>query len=172
MKIKIQELDKAKNGVSFDYLEDLSHLEQDLNQLISISPVEVKGNAEKTADVYEVKGKLAAEMKLKCSRCLTDYDYRIEDEFDELFVPKNVEQDSDQENIHPIDRDEIDISFIVEEVVFMNIPYIPLCHEDCKGLCPTCGTNLNIETCTCEPVKVDPRLADLAKWFDQNGETE
>jgi len=37
----------------------------------------------------------------------------------------------------------------------------PLCHADCKGLCPQCGANLNLESCTCENVQVDPRLAVL-----------
>jgi len=48
------------------------------------------------------------------------------------------------------------------------MPYIPLCKESCLGLCVTCGVNLNEETCNCKKEIIDPRLADLADWFDKD----
>jgi uncharacterized protein len=47
----------------------------------------------------------------------------------------------------------------------------PLCRDDCKGLCPQCGTNLNRETCTCSPKWEDPRLAALRGLLDRSKET-
>ena len=59
--------------------------------------------------------------------------------------------------------DVIDFRDAVQEQVIMAIPMQPLCREDCRGLCPGCGANLNLEKCRCRPDDVDPRLAILKK---------
>jgi uncharacterized protein len=50
---------------------------------------------------------------------------------------------------------------MVREQCYLAIPMKPLCRPDCQGLCPVCGTNLNIERCQCNPQWQDPRLAVL-----------
>lgn len=172
MKLKIWDIDKAKDGISFQYDENFQFLQEEIKHLHAISPVKVEGTADKMAGLYRIKGNISAVLRLQCSRCLSDYDYDLEEGFEELFVPENVEGDWEEENVHPLESDEINITDMVKEIILINIPYIPLCSKDCKGLCPVCGTNLNEETCDCKVEKIDPRLADLAKWFDQNDQTE
>ena len=57
--------------------------------------------------------------------------------------------------------DQIDLSELMREQFYLALPMKPLCREDCKGLCPQCGTNLNTGTCDCAPAWDDPRLAPL-----------
>ncbi len=57
--------------------------------------------------------------------------------------------------------DQIDLGQMVREQCYLAIPMKPLCRADCQGLCAICGTNLNLERCSCEPRWVDPRLAAL-----------
>lgn len=174
MKIKLFEFSKRKDKITFDFTEDITHLVDELNQVIEIFPVRAKGEANKLADIYTVKGNVSTNLTLKCSRCLTNYDHELEAEFDEVFIPNDIETDWDmeKENVHVLFGDEIDLSPIIEETVILSIPYIPVCDKECKGLCPSCGTNLNKETCNCKHEKIDPRLEDLAKWFDRSNNSE
>jgi uncharacterized protein len=57
--------------------------------------------------------------------------------------------------------DQIDLKELLREQFYLALPMKPLCREDCHGLCPQCGTNLNTGTCACTPVWEDPRLAPL-----------
>lgn len=174
MKIKIWEFSKTRDTIDFSYLENLNHLTKEIDQIIEISPVKVEGKAVKVSDVYTVKGRVKTNMVFKCSRCLTDFDYNLENDFEEIFVTKAIEvnQDEEDEELKRLESEEINLTPIVGEAVILAIPYIPVCNEDCKGLCPNCGENLNKTVCECKTEKTDPRLADLAKWFDQNETTE
>lgn len=169
MKIKIWDINKSKESLEFDYTEDFSYLLKEFGQLKAISLVKVKGTASKTADFYTIKGSATSELQIECSRCLNYFDYVLECYYEEIFVPEDIETNFDlyvEDNIHLLDSEEIDLTRIIEEAILLNIPYAPICSEDCKGLCPTCGTNLNEKTCSCKDEKIDPRLADLANWFD------
>lgn len=172
--IKTWELDKSKVPLKLHYTEDLSHLTKEIDQIKGIKPVEVTALADKTADIYILKGQVQTILTLQCSRCLSFFDYPLQSELDEVFLPKDLEEqwDDDDERIHILQSDEIDVTAVVQENVLLNTPYVLVCHEECKGLCPTCGINLNERTCECKQEKVDPRLADLAKWFDQNDTSE
>lgn len=64
--------------------------------------------------------------------------------------------------------DKIDLTEVVREQLYLALPMKPLCQEACKGLCPVCGVNRNRETCTCQEVWVDPRMAALKKWKTRN----
>jgi uncharacterized protein len=57
--------------------------------------------------------------------------------------------------------EEVDISAIVKEMLVLEIPLRYLCQDSCKGLCPRCGQNLNVKSCSCVPVQGDPRFAVL-----------
>ncbi|MFV9509906.1 YceD family protein [Tepidibacillus sp. LV47] len=174
MEIKTWELDRRKEELRFQYEEDLSHLVKEVDELRKISPVKVAGVAYETGGFYTVKGHLQSKAVLQCSRCLAPFDYHIEVDFTEIFIPERIETNLDQENenVHRLTSDEIDLTSLVEEIVLLEIPYAPVCQEECKGLCPVCGTNLNELQCNCDKTRIDPRLADLAKWFDQNKDSK
>ena len=64
--------------------------------------------------------------------------------------------------------DQIDLTELLREQFYLAVPMKPLCREDCRGLCPSCGTNRNTGTCQCQPAEtVDERLAPLRKIFDK-----
>ena len=65
------------------------------------------------------------------------------------------------------ENDEIDLGQLMREQFYLALPMKPLCRDDCKGLCPVCGTNLNQGTCDCKRDWEDPRLAAL-----KNAESE
>jgi uncharacterized protein len=81
--------------------------------------------------------------KISCSRCLSDFDFLIDTEFDREFS-----QLSGKESLSIKDFS-INIDELLREEILLSFPVKPLCNEACKGLCPSCGKNLNVEGCVC-----------------------
>ncbi|MGM0410127.1 MAG: YceD family protein [Bacillota bacterium] len=108
-----------------------------------------------TNNTFLLTGKLSGYIKLRCSRCLEKFKKEIN-----INIEKEIEK-SEIENL-----DNVKIDEILKNNIFLNIPIKPLCDEDCKGLCPKCGQNLNKGDCDCDTETVDPRLAKLENFFD------
>jgi len=75
---------------------------------------------------------------------------------EELFV-----SDPEEWETYPIHGDHIDLEPMAREAVVLGLPLAPLCRPDCKGLCPSCGADLNQGPCGCPPAAADPRWAAL-----------
>ena len=106
---------------------------------------------------FLIKGNLSGDLTLICSRCLEKFNYEIEVELE-----KEIER-SEIENL-----DSVKIADILKNNIFLNIPIKPLCDEECKGICPECGQNLNEAECDCDTETVDPRLAELENFFEED----
>ena len=101
-----------------------------------------------------------------CARCLEPYPFQLAKRFSVVLVPKQplapeVELRDDQLDLSYYEGEEIDVSPMVHEQIILALPTRPLCREDCKGLCPQCGANLNVESCRCASAGREPRLAVL-----------
>jgi len=107
-----------------------------------------------------VQGPLESQLELECARCLNSFVFPITLDLAETF--RWAEVDQTPEMPYSIsDNGELDLTSLLREQTWLTIPMKPLCCPDCKGLCPQCGVNLNIESCTCEDEEIDPRLAKL-----------
>lgn len=92
----------------------------------------------------------------ECVRCLKEFALPIEAEFTELYAfSANAVIDSGY--LMP-ENGKIDLTPITREEMLLALPISPLCQQDCKGLCPTCGEDLNETTCSHESETTDPRL--------------
>ena len=114
--------------------------------------------------VYAVNGEIRASLNQCCSRCLEDMVTSLTIAFSEEYkeaVPESG--DALAQEINYFNGDEINITELVRENILLAEPIKPVCSVDCRGLCPECGGNLNTNTCGCNSVKVDPRLAVLEK---------
>lgn len=117
---------------------------------------------------YRVAGHLAGEIELECSRCLEPFTLPVGADFDLRYVPRteNVgegEREVEEDDLATAfyDEDQIDLAHLIMEQFQLALPMKALCSETCKGLCPTCGTNLNTGSCDCNVKWEDPRLAVL-----------
>jgi len=116
-------------------------------------PIKVNLDVLKTDRSFVLKGDLECILILQCSRCLKYFDYMIEVEInDELDI-------EDIDDLHNINIFPLLVSYIIIE-----IPIKPLHDENCKGLCPICGQNLNEGDCDCEVENIDPRLEKLKEF--------
>ena len=101
-------------------------------------------------DVH-VRGRLLAPIMLTCGRCLNAFEYRVESEFYVDCTHEEKAAISGQEhrlygeelNFHFYEGDTLEVNDIIESQIYLEIPMAPLCKEACKGLCPTCGEDLN-----------------------------
>ncbi|MGE5674995.1 MAG: YceD family protein [Mycobacterium leprae] len=117
-----------------------------------------------------VQAKLRGEVVAECSRCLSPFRLPLKVAFDEEFVEGNpedervAEEGDEDRTLSYYQGDAIDLSDSLRENVLLELPMKPLCSEECKGLCPTCGTNLNEGPCKCTHTEaVDPRFLELQK---------
>ncbi|MGD0743212.1 MAG: YceD family protein [Acidimicrobiales bacterium] len=109
------------------------------------SPVEVALVLESAHDGILVSGTVRAGWEGACRRCLEPATGELSAEVCELCV-----EDADDETTYPLGRDEVDLARIVQDACILDLPLAPLCGEGCRGLCPGCGANRNVETCSCD----------------------
>jgi uncharacterized protein len=104
-----------------------------------------------------VQGTLHTELEAECNRCLEPIHVALEMPVEELFVYPPEPGD----DYVLFDDGILDLAPIVRQEVVLNTPIGALCRENCAGLCPECGANLNDGACGCEDAHIDPRLAAL-----------
>jgi uncharacterized protein len=140
----------------------------------SLKKVDVACQITRTSSTIFIKGNLSAILGIACSRCLEDVNLPVGGEFAYSLVPLTPETREDLElqaedlEISSYQGDFIDLAPIIYEQVILQIPIKPLCSEDCKGLCPHCGINLNVASCNCHLDIIDDRLAVLKKFKIKN----
>jgi uncharacterized protein len=125
-----------------------------------------------------VKGRLDTEVELTCSRCLVLFNCPLALNIEEEYFPTiDVVSGAslslpDELSCFTIDEHHVlDLTEAMRQCALLAIPMKPLCGEDCAGLCPNCGHNLNQGPCNCPPQGVDPRWSELSK-LNKEKETE
>jgi len=136
---------------------DLPRLVAENVQLDSLSPLSVAVQAYANEGVCYTHNHVQAKAGYVCSRCLRVFYQEVATNFTELF---SFHPAAD-EDIHLLVDNEVDFNPYIEEAVNLALNPQPLCHEDCRGLCPQCGADLNETTCTCTQTRTDPRLEIL-----------
>ena len=126
-------------------------------------PPEAQGEVVNTAGLLTLRGTLKADMTYVCDRCGTAYD-REKVMTLEVSLAADVEGEASPE-VFVLEGDGIDLDDVLETCFVLDMEQKSLCREDCKGLCPRCGKNLNEGPCSCEK-ELDPRLAALASLLE------
>ena len=152
-----------KKEISLSF--ELEPFEFEGEEIRAIENVNVEGLGISEKDVILIEASVKTKLKLNCSRCLDTFIYPIDIDIEERFT-KSKELQEDEELIFEED-DTLDIIQIVENCIISTLPIKRLCKEDCKGLCPECGVNKNVENCNCIDYDVDIRLAKLRELFGE-----
>ena len=115
-----------------------------------------------------LRGRLSAGLELQCARCLEPVKQDVEREFELLYRPLGADAGRDELSVTAAEAeigyyqgDGILLEDVLREQVLLALPLKVTCREDCKGLCPHCGKNLNEEQCSCNVPMEDPRWAAL-----------
>ena len=128
------------------------------------APVQVSGQVTNRADVLWLEGQAGTELSLSCDRCGEVFTQPWNTAVNFLLAEEL--QEDEQDDILLLTDGQINLEDLFREEIILSMPSKNLCEENCEGLCDGCGVNLNVEPCTCGR-EMDPRLADLAKFFDK-----
>jgi uncharacterized protein len=128
------------------------------------------------SDVY-LEGTICGELALGCSRCLARYSHSLREPFRLILEPAGERVPADPQAAAALAQDglclvdeleagwfhgrEIDLGPFFLEWITLAVPVQPLCREECRGLCPRCGADRNVETCVCEEVSPSSPFAVL-----------
>ena len=95
---------------------------------------------------YQFSGSFGARVSQPCVRCLDPVVEDVEFDVNETYL-LNGQEDPDQEDVFALESDVLDVSDVVRQNLLIEVTEFPLCKEDCRGLCPECGVNLNSTVC-------------------------
>jgi uncharacterized protein len=175
MIFNVAQLMKAPVGTSLEYDIDEENVRLD-EDLKVIGPITGHARLRHINQGLLADGWVDLTLELECTRCLKQFEQQMHVPFEERFYPTMdvitgapMPPPEDKEDAFPIDDHHlVDLTEAVRQHVLLEIPMVTLCKEDCAGLCPQCGKDLNEGPCNCEP-EVDSRLSVL-KTLLQNQE--
>lgn len=118
-------------------------------------------------------GRVSAPWQGECRRCGGVVSGAVEAEVRERYVIEGAGSepgfgDAEDDDAYVLADDILDLEPLARDAVLLELPLAPLCQEDCRGLCPRCGANLNLDTCSCAP-PADPRWSALDALRDGEG---
>jgi uncharacterized protein len=147
------------------YLEDLSGIDFDFE-----TPLQSEVKVRKAGRSVLITGKVQTTLRLQCVRCLREFLFPLSTTFELTLHPlkdvpsyEETELGSEEMESSFFEGGEIHLSEIACEQIFLEIPYQPLCQEGCKGLCPSCGMDLNLSSCECVKEELTSGFSVLKK---------
>ena len=159
MKLNIGPILKNEGSVlNISTAVELGKLEYLGNTFDFKGPLEVKGTIRSFGGTLELTGNISGEYASSCDSCGCEVNGKLEIPIDETI---NSETDDFDTECFVLNGPILDISGLINALVWENLPMRLLCREDCKGLCSICGCNLNESVCNCDHTVYDPRLAIL-----------
>ena len=128
------------------------------------SPLDVRLEAQQAGPDVVVRGRVAGRFGGECRRCLESVTVKVDEELGRMYREGEDMADEESEDVLPLPPgSELDLTEPVRETVLLAVPKYVYCREECQGLCPQCGTNLNVSTCECTLEDTDERWAPLRR---------
>ena len=165
MRLDLTELTSGREKkIPFRFEPDVSEL--DFNSVNGFTaPVIAEGEVTDHAGALAVTGRLTGMMECVCARCLKTFERGLNLDIN-AYLAEEL-QDEDSEDIYLIEDNSADMDEIALTTLVLNMEQRFFCREDCKGLCPKCGKDLNEGPCGCRE-DPDPRLAVLGQLLENN----
>ena len=158
-------IDCPGQSIPFSVSVDLSDLCYGVSYPVS-EPVLAQGMVRNTAGVLMMEGQVSTTIHGICDRCAGSFDREVTFPIDVVLVTELANEENEDEWVFPLEGDSADLDDIVRTVFVLNLDSKLLCKEDCKGLCPKCGKNLNDGPCNCQK-ELDPRFAALKQLLEK-----
>ncbi len=174
MFLDIKELELHPLEFSEEFPADVIDLGSEAHQK---EPLKTSGRAEVVEEHHgkhqvikdiRLRGNLSAQLELQCARCLEPVPQNVKREFELLYRPLGTDAGRDEMSVTDAEAEigyyqgeGLLLEDVLREQVLLALPLKVTCREDCRGLCPQCGKNLNHEKCSCSTAIEDPRWAAL-----------
>ena len=176
MLIRVKELELRKLEFAEDLRPGAVEFGPDLRQLGDLHAegrvelvIEHRGQHQDIEDIRLV-GQLKTRIEVLCARCLDPVVHKVDRDFDLLYRPQGVDRRGEEVSISEAETEigyyqgeGLLLEDALREQILLATPVKTVCREECKGLCPNCGRNLNQEQCECEQRAGDPRWEALGE---------
>ena len=166
MQVELGSLERK--GGKFAHQYEPGELTLDDERTTLVSAPRITGRVQRSDARVTVDGRVDAELRLECDRCLAPIQLPVATVFKVEYVTPEIYQAEqaaelleEDLGLSVFDGEVIDIDEIVREQLLLALPAQVLCREDCKGLCSTCGADRNLKECNCGKVDIDPRWSGL-----------
>ncbi len=170
MKISIKDItslpDQNKKFAGTCDIHDFSYLGSDFS-INHVEPFEVVLSMIGTGKLH-IAFNTNTSIVGACDRCLTEVIFEVPVNVDETVEVSEgqVVADDDLGPYSFVDGEEIDVDELILNEILVNFPAKILCQDDCKGICPVCGKNRNLNDCGCDDTVLDPRMAQFLDVFN------
>ncbi len=169
MRVNVGELLADRHAVRV--LPFSEHMASPADDVTLEAPVEGELVLSSTGRTVCLTGQVRAVAGLTCGACLARFEQPLDIPVSEEFrrpggglAPAQEELQSEDFLMLVEPGDIIDVTEVVRQNLILALPIAPRCREDCRGLCPRCGADLNRGPCACEGREIDPRLQPLRRW--------
>lgn len=164
MRLKLQKLFETTDETqNIEYELDLTDCEI-FGVKPFLKPTKVYGCVANRADVVRLSITVDFITVFNCDRCLKEFTKNYSFSFEYVLVQKTDSQDIPDDFI-VVENNSLDLDELVTSEIFLYLPAKILCSDNCKGLCQTCGKNLNEDLCDCDNATIDPRLEKLKDFL-------
>ncbi len=151
--------DLRAEGIDVDLRLDPGPLSHEGELPIELGGARLTARVRPSREGLHCVGRMVASVRIACSRCLDPYALDVDREFSLDFLPSPRAGEGGDGEVH-IGREDLDVGYLeaggrldmgalATEQIYLEIPMKPLCAPDCRGLCPRCGANLNVQPCGC-----------------------
>lgn len=166
MRIELENLEGGKGDFARVYQpEELNPVDE---RVRLIEPAQVTGKVRLAGNDVFVNGHVESRAQVECDRCLQLVELPISADFALEYIPEPEYESSEVAELTEaamlvavFDGRAIDVDEVVKEQILLAVPTRMLCRENCKGICPECGTDRNTGDCKCVADDIDPRWAAL-----------
>jgi uncharacterized protein len=166
MRIELENLEGGKGDFAHVYNPDeLNPVDEGVKLT---APATVNGRIRLAGNEVFVNGHVDTRTQVECDRCLKMIELPVNADFELEYITGTEYESSEvaelteaEMSVSVFDGHALDVDEIVKEQILLAVPTRMLCREDCKGICPQCGTDRNTGECNCETKEIDPRWAAL-----------
>lgn len=172
MKISLDKIIRREtDNLHLNFCEKIDSINYCDNTYKLTSPMILNGQISKVHKGLFLDCTVEFSIEDNCARCLKELEVKLSYPIQGFLIKEEVNEDEVEEfDAYIYMNDEVDFMDIIEQTLDFNLPQKVLCSEGCKGLCLTCGTNLNEGACSCSEIAndedvIDPRFAKLKEMF-------
>jgi uncharacterized protein len=172
--LKINVMNISEEGLSVNYSRDDKWCSEQIpasdRKYFVLESVSMVCTIKRLRETLFLEGEIASSVEATCSRCLEIAKLPIQGHFHYVLAPaaemggEELELSAEDMDIVYYHNEVVDLDPLMFEQLMLQLPMKILCRESCKGLCPSCGVNLNSMNCQCQASPVDERLAVLKKF--------
>lgn len=173
--MKVDLLSVTDEPSAFDLKIGPNEMDLETEGVRVVGEIETIGEVSTNTAKTSAQGSIRATLEIDCTRCLVPVKRELDLVFNVDFVAKEMLPETKETHLEESDLDtdvlegnQLDLVDLVREQILLNLPETVLCREECKGICPTCGKDLNEGECGCGDEETDPRwsaLKDLKGLF-------